>query len=79
MSSNLTAEPTVRKKLELGTSLKFALRKKLGEPINCLINVEFIPFLEGIIAAGDKDAASDAQILIDFLNKYSEASLREEC
>lgn len=78
MSSNLRAEPTQRKKLELGTGIKFALRKQLGEPINSLIDKNFIIFLQGIEAAGDKETSADATKLIEFLNKYGEVSLREE-
>lgn len=78
MSSNLTAEPTIRKKLELGTGIKFALRKQLGEPINSKIDTNFIKFLQGIEAAGDKETSADATKLIEFLNKFGEAHLKEE-
>lgn len=79
MSSNLTAEPTTRKKLDLGTGIKFALRKQLGEPINSKIDTNFIIFLQGIEAAGDKETSADASKLIEFLNKYREVYLKEEC
>ena len=78
MSSNLTAEPIIRKKLNLGTSLKFALRRKLGEPINAEISKSFISFLEGIIAGGSDEAAKDAQKLIDFIEIHENIYLKEE-
>lgn len=78
VSSNLTAEPTSRKKLDLGTGIKLALRKQLGEPINSIIDKNFIIFLQSIEAAGDKETSADAAKLIEFLNKFGEASLREE-
>lgn len=78
MSSNLTAEPINRKKLDLGTSLKFALRKCLSEPINAEIGESFIPILKGIMAAGDDSASKDADKLIQFIEKYGQIYLKEE-
>lgn len=78
MSSNLTAEPIERKKLSLGTGLKFALRKCLSEPINAEIDKKFIPILKGIIAAGSEDASKDADKLIQFLEIHNRVYLKEE-
>jgi len=79
MSSNLTAEPVERKKLNLGTGLKFALRKIINEPINSEVEKSFIPILKGIIAAtSDKNTENDANKLIDMIETHGMIYLREE-
>ena len=79
MSSNLRAEPVSRKKLDLGTGIKFILRKVLREPINAEIGIAFIPILNGIAAAAsDKQIISDAEKLIDMIEKHGNVYLKEE-
>ena len=79
MSSNLYAEPVERKKLSLGTGLKFALRKAINEPINAEIGKSFIPILKGIIAGtSDKDTEADANKLIDMIEMHGMIYLKEE-
>lgn len=57
MSSNLRAEPVNRKKKEFGTELKFALRKRFGEPIKAELGPEHIDYLLGLEHAGIKEAS----------------------
>jgi hypothetical protein len=78
MSSNLRAEPINRKKLDLGTSIKFALRKVYGEPVNIILNDTAIPVLKGMMAVGDDNLVKDAEKLIKFIETYKDVSLREE-
>lgn len=78
MSSNLRAEPVNRQKLELGTSLKFALRKCFSEPLNVVIGPNSIKLLEGMIAAGNEETVKDAEKLIDFINKHGDVLVKEE-
>lgn len=83
MSSHLTVEPMQRNKLRLGTSLKLALRKKYGEPVNVVMNNangHFTEFLSGLIIASDcqPELAKDAKMLLDFLEKHDELSIKEE-
>lgn len=79
MSSNLIVRPTNIKGLDLGTGLKFALRKQLGEPINSRLTREFNIFLQGVASASnDLETISDANKLIAFLDKYGEADIKEE-
>lgn len=75
MSSNLTARPTnPRGGLSLSTELKFALRKRLSEPVDNIIDFEIIPYLEGLCDAGVKDAGE----LVAYIEKHGEVSVKEE-
>ena len=74
MSSNLRAEPTVRKNLDLDTQLKFALRKRYGEPVSATMSKNHIDYLTGLKDAGIKDAEK----LIDFIEKHDEIFVKEE-
>lgn len=78
MSSNLTAEPINRKKLNLGTSLKFALRKKYGEPVNIVMCNTNLSFIEGLIAGGNDELSAEAQKLYQYIEKYGEVLIKEE-
>lgn len=74
MSSNLYAEPAQRKKLSLSTELKFALRKRFGEPIKYNADRTDVPYFQGLFDAGIEDAKK----LIDMIDKHSMIVLSEE-
>lgn len=78
MSSNLRAEPLNRAKLELGTDLKFALRKCFSEPLDVVMGPNSKKLLEGMIAAGNDAIVKDAEKLLDFINKHGEVLVKEE-
>ena len=78
MSSNLRAEPVNRAKLDLGTKLKFALRKRFSEPIDIIASSVIVPYLEGLMDAGTENLKADANKLIDFIVKHGEVILKEE-
>ena len=78
MSSNLRAEPVNRSKLELGTALKFALRKRYSEPVNIKMSALDFPFLEGLLAAGDHYLVDDTHKLIEYINKHGLVLIKEE-
>jgi hypothetical protein len=78
MSSNLRAEPVDRKKLELGTGLKFALRKIYGEPVNIQLGKHNLDFLNGLIAAGTDDIVTDTKKLIEYIAKHGDCIIKEE-
>jgi hypothetical protein len=74
MSSNLTAEPLNRKKKNFGTELKFALRKRYGEPICAELSKSHIDYLQGLYDSGIKEA----KILIEMIEKYQNIIVKEE-
>ncbi len=74
MSSTLTFEPFDRKKKTLSDEIKFMLRNRYGEPIDAAIDVEEIPFLEGLIVAG----VSEADKIINAIKKHGKIILKEE-
>lgn len=74
MSSNLRAEPISRKKKDFGTELKFALRKRFGEPINTELGPEHIDYLLGLEHAGIKEAKD----LIEYITKNERIYIKEE-
>ena len=67
-------EPVSRKKHDVSTELKFALRKSMGDPVNGLLDGQDIHYLQGLHDAGIKDAKK----LIDAIKKYGEISLKED-
>lgn len=72
MSSSLRWEPVERDaKPAGGSDLKFALRKRFGEPVDIILNGRAIPWLEGVRdAATSKDLATDAGRLIGLIEKH---------
>lgn len=74
MSSNLVWEPTERKKSEVSHQLKYALRKRFGEPINVTLQSDDIMYLRGLEDAGLQDAYK----LIKAIEKYGEILVVEE-
>lgn len=78
MSSNLTAEPVDRKKLDLGTSLKFILRKRYGEPISATIGDGDLPYLQGLLDAGNDEVKKDVEKLIAMIGKHGNLYLKEK-
>lgn len=78
MSSNLRAEPRDRTKLELSTYLKFVLRKRYGEPINCEIGLDELPYLQGLLDAGNEQVKKDVEVLMRMINKHGWIKLKEE-
>lgn len=82
MSTSLYWKPLPEEPKERSLySLKWALAKKLGEYDGSvsedlgIVDSSFIPFLEGIAAAGDKDTATDAESLIDAIKKHGKVQL----
>lgn len=82
MSTSLYWRPLPQEPKERSIyNLKWALAKKLGEYDGSVsenlgtVDGSLIPFLEGILAAGDKDMAEDAQNLIDAINQYGKVQL----
>jgi hypothetical protein len=78
MTSNLRAEPKNRGKLELGTSLKFALRKRYGQPIDTDMDESDLNFIEGLIAAGHSELIADAQKLYQYITRHERIHIKEE-
>lgn len=78
MSSNLRAEPRDRLKLELGTDLKFILRKRYGEPIDLDISADELPYLQGLLDAGNESIRSNVEALIKMIKQYNWIKLKEE-
>ena len=75
MSSKLTIEPTYTKKQNLSYELKEALQKKFcGIVSEKRISQSDISYFKGLLDAG----IEDAQIVLDFIDKYSEVILNEE-
>ncbi len=75
MSSTLTVEPAKRKKQVLNYELKSCLQKRNGGcTFHSLMTESDIPYLKGLVDAG----IEDAQIVIDFIEKYEEVVLNEE-
>ena len=78
MSSNLRAEPVSRKKLELGTALKFSLRKAYSEPINIVMTQGDLPFLRGMMFSGNEEIQKDVHNLMTFINTHGSVLVKEE-
>lgn len=74
MSSNLYIEPAYREKKSLSTELKFAARKRYGQPINAKLTESDIAYFQGLVDAGIKDA----QIVLDMINQHNEVSFEEQ-
>lgn len=74
MSSDLTWEPARRKKQSLPTALKFALRKRFGEPVNSTLSAGHIDYLMGLAHA---DVAGATELL-EAIQKHGEVVVREE-
>ena len=74
MSSNLGWIPSKEPKYKyLDTDIKFALRKRYGEPVQEIINESQLDYLRGLKDAGIKDAIK----LIDAIEKYGEIEIKE--
>lgn len=74
MSSNLRAEPIKRKKKDFGSDLKFALRKRFGEPVDVLMEKGDIEYLLGLEHAG----ITEAKELRDYIMQHEEIRIKEE-
>lgn len=76
MSTNLYWEPARRKKYNTGKDdgLKWALRKRYGEPLRVELSASDVGFLEGLACAGQEDARD----LIDAIQEHDEISVFEE-
>jgi len=74
VSSNLTIEPINRKKKSLSTELKFAARKRYGEPIRTELDKSDVPYFQGLVDAGIKDA----QDVLDMIEKHDCIAFNEE-
>jgi hypothetical protein len=76
MTTNLYWRPKATKKNNAGqdSELKWALQKRYGCPINKIIGVSMIDYLQGL-ADGH---VSGAQELIDAIEKHDEIELFEE-
>lgn len=58
MSSSLQGKPVLPSESDdYGPSLKFALRKRYGEPIKAVLDSNDIPYLQGLGDAGLHDAS----------------------
>lgn len=74
MSSTLVWKPVKPNKCKsLDCSLKFALQKRFGSPVNVIFSSREMLYLEGLVDAGIKDA----QKVIDALIKHGEVELKE--
>jgi len=58
---------------QFDTQLKFILREKYGEPVDHIFTDIDLDFLEGLNAAGVKDA----KVLIDAINQFKEIEVNE--
>ncbi len=75
MSSSLCWEPVKGiANRTLPTALKFALRKRFGEPVRVVVSNSTVPYLEGLRDAG----VEGAEKLIDLIEKHGEINLNEE-
>ena len=74
MSSSLGWLPVKPEDWEyLDTDLKFAMRKRFGDPIHTKLSAASIPYLEGLKDAGIKDA----KILIKAIRKHGDIEVKE--
>lgn len=74
MSSNLTWEPAERNTKALGDDLKRALQKKYAGMVDQIMDQSDIGYLEGLRDAG----MSEAQLLLDAIEKHDRVHVREE-
>ncbi len=75
MGSTLTMEPINRKKQNLSYELKRCFQRKCaGCVCNKILDECDIPYLKGLLDAG----VEDAQIVIDYIEKYEEVIINEE-
>jgi hypothetical protein len=79
MSSNLAWEPTQRQSGgDLGTGLKFVLRKLYGEPVNVTLGGDAVAVLGAIIATtADEEVEKDARALLAAIEKHGSIEVRE--
>lgn len=83
MSTNLYYRPVPKEPKEncFAYELKFHLAPKLWEHDGSLsagwttVGKELIPFLEGLVSAGNKEVSTEAKKLIDLIEKYDEVQL----
>ena len=83
MSTNLYYRPVPKEPKEscFAYQLKFHIAPKLWEHDGSLcsdwttIGKEWIPFLEGLVSAGNEEVSGEAKKLIELLNKYDEVQL----
>lgn len=74
MSSNLYWQPVKSNNKTFDTAIKFALRKKFGEPVNEILDGSHIAYLEGIRDGG----CEDMQKVIDAILKHGEIEVEEK-
>jgi hypothetical protein len=78
MSSNLIWEPTHRQTKDLGTGIKFILRKIYTEPVSVTLTESDVGMLQTIIAStSDPKAAKDASNLIEAIEKHGSIEVTE--
>lgn len=53
MSSNLVWEPVDKDYNHLDSDIKYALRHRYGNPVSAVLDSNDIPYLEGLIDAGN--------------------------
>ena len=68
MSSTLYWKPVSKKNNSLSTELKFALQKKYGSSTKITMTYDDMPYLEGLLHGGVKDAKD----LIDAIEQHEE-------
>lgn len=73
MSSNLYWEPTARKKKDLPTAIKFALRKRFPGGVNITLDTTNLDYLQGLADAG----IDGAQTLVDAIDQHECIELTE--
>jgi hypothetical protein len=73
MSSSLVWELVNDYKGSFDIDLKFALRKRYGDPVNHIFDSSDIPFLEGLAVAGIKEAND----LVGIIYKHEEVLVKE--
>ena len=76
MSSSLVWEPLIDPDPDRGlsTRLKFALRKRYGEPVRREFGADDLPYLEGLLDGG----LQDAEPLIKAIQEFGRVFVREE-
>lgn len=73
MSSNLVWEPVNRETGDLEDGVKFAMRKKYGDPVDTQLDTSDIPYFEGLRDAGVKGA----EAVIEAIQKHYDIVVKE--
>jgi len=79
MSSTLYFEPVVNNKGNFfGDEFKRALRYYYGDPLAEIVETSDIPFLKGMIVAGSDEVMTDANTLVQLIEKHGEVRIHEK-